>query len=38
MRDIDEFAADLGVSVTLSPFDEHRRFDDAPEPARWLSG
>ena len=38
VRDIDEFAADLGVSVTPSPFDEHRRFDDAPEPARWLSG
>jgi dienelactone hydrolase len=38
VRAIDEFAADLGVSVTTSPFDEHRRFDDAPEPARWLSG
>jgi hypothetical protein len=38
VRDIDEFAADLGVSIAPSPFDEHRRFDDAPEPARWLSG
>jgi dienelactone hydrolase len=38
VRAIDEFAADLGVRVTPSPFDEHRRFDGAPEPARWLSG
>lgn len=38
VRGIDAFAAELGVSVTPSPFDEHRRFDDAPEPARWLSG
>jgi hypothetical protein len=38
VRGIDAFAADLGVATTPSPFDEHRRFDDAPEPARWLSG
>jgi hypothetical protein len=38
VRGIDVFAAELGVTVTASPFDDHRRFDDAPEPARWLSG
>jgi pimeloyl-ACP methyl ester carboxylesterase len=38
VRGIDAFATDLGVSVTPSPFDEHRRFDDAPEPTSWLSG
>lgn len=38
VRAIDEFATDLGVDITPSPFDDHRRFDDAPEPARWLSG
>jgi poly(3-hydroxybutyrate) depolymerase len=37
VRGVDEFAADLGVAVTASPFSEHRPYTDAPEPAAWLT-
>ncbi|MEP1124967.1 MAG: hypothetical protein ABJH68_13875 [Ilumatobacter sp.] len=33
---IGAFADAAGLDVTPSPFVEHRRFDDAPDPARWL--
>lgn len=33
---IEAFAAAAGLDVMPSPFTDHRRFDDAPEPALWL--
>lgn len=33
---IESFAAAAGLDIEPSPFDEHRRFDDAPDPAIWL--
>ncbi len=36
VRGVEAFAADLGVTVTASPFTEHRPYVDAPEPAAWL--
>ncbi len=34
---IDAFAASAGLAITPSPFEEHRPFDDAPDPATWLA-
>ncbi len=34
--DIDVFADEAGLTVLASPFDQHQRYDDAPEPLRWL--
>jgi hypothetical protein len=33
---IEAFAGAAGLDVAPSPFTDHRRFDDAPEPALWL--
>lgn len=38
VRGIDAFVGDLGVDATPSPYTEHRRHDDAPQPAAWLGG
>jgi hypothetical protein len=38
VRGIDAFVDDLRVDVTASPYTEHRRHDDAPQPAAWLGG
>lgn len=36
LRGIDAYAADVGVEVTPSPFDEHRWYLDTPLPLMWL--
>jgi hypothetical protein len=35
---VDAYAAELGVPVQPSPFDDHRWFRDAPELEAWLAG
>lgn len=34
---IDAFAAAADLAITTSPFTDHRRFDDAPDPLAWLT-
>jgi hypothetical protein len=34
---IDAFSAAIGIEPTPSPWTEHRRFDDAPDPTVWLT-
>jgi len=36
VRGIEVYAADIGVEVTDSPFDDHRWYVDSPLPLTWL--
>lgn len=36
VRGIEVFTADIGVTATASPFDEHQWYVDSPLPVTWL--
>ncbi len=36
VRGVDVYAADIGVEVTPSPFDDHQWYVDSPLPLTWL--